>query len=500
MTRILELLFQESGDPGRVKSKANKSGKLRSRAGKRSSRDSASGVASGSSEVMVKISGYGNGGAHAKAHLMYITRHAMADKEKIAIENDKGQLFDNVDDVKQLYEDWSRDIDANKKPGHSKNQRDTMHMILSMPGKNNPGLLRDAVRDFAADAFGHNHEYVFALHTDTDNDHCHLAVKCRGFNGRQLHVPKGQVQQWRQDFAERLRERGIDAEATPRNMRGVVRKPEKQVLRHIDDPEPPKGRAPRQSRVMKSRLQEAEAAMQGEGPDRPWEAAVRASQGRTKATWLRAAQDLETRPTALKTTDGKELKNARIDYGRIDPAAARAGQRRGAAVAGIDPGRERRADLYQPGGIEPVHRGPARPVPGLRDVPLGNVARDQGRAAVLLREDARHSVEGGRHADFEMRRPRAGAVADAAARGAGGGLSLADRNQMLASQIRRFVATMPEPITAHEALQRQIRSQVDAARRVLPRVVEPQDMAHRAVAAEHNQGGQDAGKDNGRSR
>ena len=34
---------------------------------------------------------------------------------------------------------------------------------------------------------------------------------------------------------------------------------------------------------------------------------------------------------------------------------------------------------------------------------------------------------------------------------------------MLASQIRRFVATMPEPITAHEALQRQIRSQVDAA-------------------------------------
>ena len=71
---------------------------------------------------------------------------------------------------------------------------------------------------------------------------------------------------------------------------------------------------------------------------------------------------------------------------------------------------------------------------------------------------------------------------------------------MLASQIRRFVATMPEPITAHEALQRQIRSQVDAARRVQPRVVEPQDMAHRAVAAEHNQGGQDAGKDTGRSR
>lgn len=37
---------------------------------------------------MVKISGYGKGGAHVKAHLMYISRHTMADKEKVALEND----------------------------------------------------------------------------------------------------------------------------------------------------------------------------------------------------------------------------------------------------------------------------------------------------------------------------------------------------------------------------------------------------------------------------
>lgn len=499
MTRILELLFQESGDPGRVKSKANKSGKLRAGAGGRRSRDKAAGVASGSSEVMVKISGYGKGGAHAKAHLMYITRHAMADKEKVAIENDKGQLFDTIEDVKQLYQDWSRDIDANKQPGHSKNQRDTMHMILSMPGKNNPHLLRDAVRAFASDAFGHNHEYVFALHTDTDNDHCHLSVKCRGFNGRQLHVPKGQVQLWRQAFAERLRERGIEAEATPRNLRGVVRKPEKQVLRHIDDPEPPKGRAPRQSKVMQSRLQEAEQGLQGGEPgqaaERPWEAAVRSSQGRTKAAWLRVANDLESGSTALKTNDGKELSNARIDYSRINAENARAGQRRGAAVAGIDPGRDR-AELYQSGGDEPGQRGPARPVPGLRDLPLGNVARNKGRAAVLLRADARDRLDSGRNSDLEMRRPRAGLDSDGAAQG----LSLAERNQQLAAQIRRFVALMPEPITAHEALQRQIRSQVDAAKRVQQRDVDSQDLARGTTAIEQKQGGQGAQKDKGRSR
>lgn len=503
MTRLLELLFQESGETGQVKSKANKSGKLRARAEGRRSQDKAAGVASKSPEVMVKISGYGKGGAHAKAHLMYITRHAMSDKEKVAIENEKGQLFDSVEDVQQLYQDWSRDIDANKQPGRSKDQRDTMHMILSMPGKNNPNLLRDAVKAFAADAFGSNHEYVFALHTDTDNDHCHLAVKCRGFNGRQLRVPKGQVQLWRQDFAQRLRERGIEAEATPRNLRGVVRKPEKQVLRHIDDPEPPKGRAPRQSRVMRSRLQEAEEALQGGEPgrpaDRPWEAAIRSSQGRTKSGWLRAAQDLDSRPTSLKTKDGKELTNDRIDYSRINTANARAGQRRGAAVAGIKAGGERRSELHQPGGIEPGQRSPARPVPSVRDLPHGNVARDQGRTAVFLRADARNRMERGRFSDPEVRRSRAGAIADAGAPG-GPGLSLAERNQKLAAQIRRFVAMMQEPITAREALRRQLGARVDVAQRSQGSAAGTQDVTSGISPIEQHQGGQGVNKDKGRSR
>lgn len=159
------LLIQESGEPGRVKSKRNSAGSLRSGSGKRA-RYKAARVASGSTEVMVKISGYGKGGAHVKAHLMYISRHTMADKEKVALENDKGQLFDAVDDVKQLFADWRGDIDAKSPPGQAPNRRDTMHMVLSMPGKADPLALRDAVRAFAADNFGANHEYVFALHTD----------------------------------------------------------------------------------------------------------------------------------------------------------------------------------------------------------------------------------------------------------------------------------------------------------------------------------------------
>ncbi|RAR49270.1 UNVERIFIED_CONTAM: hypothetical protein C7454_12918 [Acidovorax defluvii] len=92
---------------------------------------------------MVKISGYGKGGAHVKAHLMYISRHTMAGKEKVALENDKGQLLDAVDDVKQLFADWRGDIDAKSPPGQAPSRRDTMHMVLSMPGKADPLALRE---------------------------------------------------------------------------------------------------------------------------------------------------------------------------------------------------------------------------------------------------------------------------------------------------------------------------------------------------------------------
>ena len=465
MTRLLELLIQESGEPGRVKSKRNSAGSLRSGSGKRA-RDKAARVASGSTEVMVKISGYGKGGAHVKAHLMYISRHTMADKEKVALENDKGQLFDAVDDVKQLFADWRGDIDAKSPPGQAPSRRDTMHMVLSMPGKADPLALRDAVRSFAADNFGANQEYVFALHTDTDNDHCHLAVKCRGFDGRQLHTPAGQVQRWREAFAERLRERGIDAEATPRSLRGVVRRPEKQVLRHIDNPAP-EGRAPRQSRVMRSRIEEAASLVQNatavrELEKHPWEVAVRSTQGRTKAGWLRAAQELKNRPTALKDKDGKVLSNESINYNHIDRSRARAGRIRAAAVAGIgsshQPGyRGGAADLHQPGDRGSGAGGQAIAVPRLRDMPAGNVVRDQRGAAVFLRANSRNRLDDGRSPDTQMRRAGIGAAANA---GEAQRMSLAECNALLAAQIERFVARMPEPLTAREVLRREVQAEV----------------------------------------
>jgi hypothetical protein len=251
-----------------------------------------------------------------------------------------------------------------------------------------------------------------------------------------------------------------------------VRRPEKQVLRHIDNPAP-EGRAPRQSRVMQSRIEEAEAALQAEAAGRrpdvtAWEGAARAWQGKTKAEWLGVAKDLRNRPTALKTKDGKELTNEPINYSRIDRLGARAGQLRAAAIAGIarggKPGRgSASADLHKPGDREFGARGQALAVPGLRDMPAGNVVRDQRGAAVFLRANSRHRLDDGRSADIEMRRAGTRVATDA---GSGRPLSLAERNLDLAKRIEAFVARLPEPLTARQALQRQLRAKAEAGRTV----------------------------------
>jgi type IV secretory pathway VirD2 relaxase len=43
---------------------------------------------------------------------------------------------------------------------------------------------------------------------------------------------KGDLRQWRDEFALAMRDQGVDAEATPRASRGIVKKPERQVISH----------------------------------------------------------------------------------------------------------------------------------------------------------------------------------------------------------------------------------------------------------------------------
>ena len=92
--------------------------------------------------------------------------------------------------------------------------------------------------------------------------------------------------------------------------------------------------------------------------------------------------------------------------------------------------------------------------------PAGNVVRDQRGAAVFLRANSRNRLDDGRSPDTQMRRAGTGAAANA---GEAQRMSLAECNAHLAAQIERFVARMPEPLTAREVLRREVQAAVGRA-------------------------------------
>ena len=268
-----------------VKRKANNTRKLRSTAGR---------VVRHSTEVMVKITGFGKGAGHVKAHLDYISRNG-----KVELENDRGEVLSGKEEVKAIFKDWEKDFGDSKR---HKRQRDTMHLVLSMPETTDPESVRAAAREFGKAIFGQNHEYVFALHTDEPHPHCHVTVKCLGFDGTRLNPRKADLQAWREGFADRLRDQGVDAEATPRRARGVVRKPEPNVIRHIERGD--RSHEPRVSKVRAAKVKAAAQELVAEArglpvPEKPWEQAIKARQRNVRRAWLAAADALDQADTRL---------------------------------------------------------------------------------------------------------------------------------------------------------------------------------------------------------
>lgn len=227
-------------------------------------------------EVMVKISGNAKGGGHVGSHLLYISRNG-----KLEIETEQGEIINSKDALKEKIKEWQQDLGKRKK-----NTRDTVNIVLSMPAGTDPIGLTNAARKFAKNRFAENHQYVFALHTDVDHPHVHLTVKSLGFDGTRLHVKRGDPQIWREEFAEQLRAQGIDAEATPRKVRGVVKKPTSQPVFHL--------RKRGQAQTDKEKIKEIVAEFKdGKRELKPWEAQIQATQTKVRTAWLKEAQEFQ---------------------------------------------------------------------------------------------------------------------------------------------------------------------------------------------------------------
>lgn len=216
-------------------------------------------------EVMVKITGKTQDGGHLSRHLDYISRNG-----RLHLEGPDGERLIGRAEVRSVAEDWTAELAAES--SRRRGGAVSMSIVLSMPTGTQPYRMEDASRAFAVAVFGGRFPYVFALHDEERHPHVHLTVRMSGHDGQRLNPRKADLQAWRETFAEALRARGVQAEATPRRARGVVRKAESTAVRKIKDRFAVGGPMPD---VLASAYR---AAARGEGEGAAWETQVLARQ------------------------------------------------------------------------------------------------------------------------------------------------------------------------------------------------------------------------------
>jgi type IV secretory pathway VirD2 relaxase len=214
-------------------------------------------------EVMVKVTGRTRDPAHLAAHLSYITRNG-----QLAAEDRDGCAIEGRREVADLARDWSAAelMDSRRRADSAF----TVSLILSMPAGTDALKQRDPARAFAGEVLAERHDYLLPLHTDTPHPHVHLAVRARGDDGTRLNPKKAHLEAWRQVFALALRDRGVEAEATPRRARGVTRKSERGAVRRLRERHE-QGRAGI-GRVAREKIRQAAlVAFAGPTEPTPWE-------------------------------------------------------------------------------------------------------------------------------------------------------------------------------------------------------------------------------------
>lgn len=177
-------------------------------------------------EVMVKITGATRDGSHLQAHLDYISRNG-----RLVLEGPDGEQLEGRGEMRALASIWA--MEAALEPGGRRDRPLSRSIILSMPRGTDAIRLHDAARAFAKEAFGERFPYVFALHDEGGHPHVHLTVRTLGSDGVRLNPRKADLEVWRQRFAQALRDRAVEAEASPRRARGVLRKAERTPVRKM---------------------------------------------------------------------------------------------------------------------------------------------------------------------------------------------------------------------------------------------------------------------------
>ncbi len=263
-------------------------------------------------EVMVRITGRQHGGGHVLANFAYISRLGHGSDEELGLETSGGVVLRDGRDMQILAKDWHNfemDGDARRKGATS------ISMILSMPKGTDPERLKAAALDFAREEFA-NRSWVAGLHVDRDHPHVHVTIARRDLDGRRFHPDRDDLFRWRQRFAEKLRERGIEANATPTRARGVDPAHEHIAVQKMRD----RGLVPQ---IDRSRAERARR-LREQGISDPAEAVLASRQAIVRATYMRSFAELSASPSLADQVVAQSLERFVAALPPPEPNSARA--------------------------------------------------------------------------------------------------------------------------------------------------------------------------------
>lgn len=214
-------------------------------------------------------------------YMMYISRNG-----QLPLPNEHGEQVEGIGAVREAHASW--DLDMQRMRGaKSEALHPSFNIIFSMPADTDSATILDAVSAVARERFS-GHQYVMTVHTpQTDpadnppaHPHVHLVLRAEDENGLRMHIRKGTLRLWREQFAKELRARGIEANATSRAERGKSIKSKGSAEWHIQkryEENVRQGKRATPSRARAARILEAAHELT-DAPvrERPWEIAMAA--------------------------------------------------------------------------------------------------------------------------------------------------------------------------------------------------------------------------------
>ena len=233
-------------------------------------------------EVMVKVTGRTRGAANLKSSLDYVTRNG-----KLLAETQDGEIIESRVRLRGLHDDWLLTNAAEARGRNSLQAAQSVGIILSMPPGAPRDRVQDAARTWAKETFAGQHDWIMVRHDDKDHPHVHVVVRAVGNDGKRLAPGPTDLQRWRERFAGELRRLGVEAEATPRQARGVVRRSERPAVQRLLERDVP-------VRVKEFQRRDSERAARAPKPPQPrdWQQDIQARQSSIRRAYLLHADAL----------------------------------------------------------------------------------------------------------------------------------------------------------------------------------------------------------------